>query len=84
MHLLDGDSPVVAALNGSERFQLTVTVIGLDTLLASQSASARSYRREDIFVDHEFVDVITDRDGSAEFDLTKLHDTRRIEPDRVI
>ncbi len=75
VHLIDEDSAFWRAFTGTERFQLTVTVNGLDTLLASQATGACSYLRDDIHVDHDFVDVINIGPGGLEFDLTKLHDT---------
>lgn len=76
VHFLEPESAVMAAFGGSGRFQLTVTVNGIDTLLASQSTGARAYRREDILPDHEFVDVIADDGDGVVFDLSRLHDTR--------
>jgi inward rectifier potassium channel len=72
-HVIEEDSVMYAALRGSGRFQLTVTVSGLDTLLASQSVSGHSYAREEILIDHDFDDVIVDRDGVIHLDLTRLH-----------
>lgn len=74
VHILDETSDVVEALRSPEAFMLTVTVTGLDTLLASQSIGGHSYRREDILVDHAYVDVISDVDGVLHLDLGKLHD----------
>ena len=78
VHFIEEDGAWLAAFRGSNRFQLTVTVSGLDTLLASQSTGARNYRREDILVGHDFVDVIADAAHGLVFDLTKLHDTRPV------
>ncbi|WP_157217084.1 ion channel [Flavisphingomonas formosensis] len=78
IHLLDEDSPMAAALQDMRRFNLTVTVIGVDTLLATQSIGSQLYRREDILPDHEFVDAIGDVDGVVQLDLTKLHHARPI------
>jgi len=47
---------------------------GLDTLLASQSIGGHSYHRDEILIDHEFVDVLTDVDGIVHLDLSKFHD----------
>ncbi len=76
VHILDDDSPVLDALaNGTERFILTLSVSGIDTLLASQSLGGKRYGRETILVDHEFVDVISDDNGTTHLDLRLLHDT---------
>ena len=73
-HVIEEDSDMLAALLGEEPFTLTVTVTGLDTLLASQSIGGYSYRREDILVDHDYVDVISDVEGVIHLDLGKFHD----------
>ncbi len=74
-HILDGESDLLAALQGNEPFTLMVSISGLDTLLASQSIGGYNYRREEILIDHEFVDVLTDIDGVVHLDLSKFHDT---------
>ena len=78
VHLLGEDAPLLAALAGTEPFTLTVTVSGLDTLLASQSIGGRSYGRDEILIDHEYVDVISDIDGTIHLDLAKFHLARPI------
>jgi inward rectifier potassium channel len=75
VHLMDDDSPVLTALEGPDRFVLTVTIGGIDTLLASPSQGGVRYDRDHIRVDHEFVDVISEEDGAIIVDITKLHDT---------
>lgn len=74
VHLIDDDSPLLAALSGEERFMITLTVSGLDTLLATQSTGGMRYRREDVLVDHEFVDVVTEEAGVMCLDLDRFHD----------
>jgi inward rectifier potassium channel len=74
VHLLEEDSAFLAALGGSDPFTLSVTVSGLDTLLASLSIGGHSYRRDDILIDHDYVDVISDVDGVVQLDLTKFHE----------
>ncbi len=76
VHVIEPGSPMLAALKGTDRFQLTVTVGGIDTLLASQTLGGHSYRREDIRLAHDFEDVILDEDGIIHLDLSKLHDVR--------
>ena len=76
VHILDDDSPVLAALDTpADRFMLTLSVGGIDTLLASQSLGGKRYGREDVRIDHEFVDVISDENGVTHLDLRRLHDT---------
>jgi inward rectifier potassium channel len=80
VHVLDTDSPVLAALaNPDDRFLLSVSIGGIDTLLASQSLGGKRYGREAVLIDHEFVDVIHDEDGVTHLDLRLLHDTVPIE-----
>ena len=74
IHLLDEESPVLAAFESDRPFLLVVTVGALDTLLARQSFGGRSYQREDILMDHHFVDVITNREGSIYLDVSRLDD----------
>ena len=78
-HILDDDSAMLAALLGSDPFNLTVTISGLDTLLASQSIGGHSYHRAEILIDHEFVDVLTDVDGVIHLDMSKFHLAHPIE-----
>jgi inward rectifier potassium channel len=72
-HVIEDDSPFFAALRGTKRFQIIVSVSGLDTLLASQTVSGHAYNRDAIMIDHDFEDIIVDRDGIVHLDLTKLH-----------
>lgn len=74
VHLMDDDSPLLAALAGDERFMITLTVSGLDTLLATQSTGGMRYRREDVLVDHEFVDVISEEAGVMCLDMRLFHE----------
>ena len=78
IHLLDEESPVLAAFESDRPFLLVVTVGALDTLLARQSFGGRSYQREDILMDHHFVDVITNRDGSLHLDVSRLDDAEPV------
>ena len=43
-------------------------------IIASQSIGGYNYRREDILLDHEYVDVISDIDGIVHLDLGRFHD----------
>jgi inward rectifier potassium channel len=82
VHVLEQDSPLLAALIDNDRFLLTVMVNGIDTLLASQSLGGRRYTREDIRIDHEFVDIISEKDGTIYLDMHLLHETVPIGDDR--
>ncbi len=76
VHRLEEGSRLLAALRGSTPFTLSVTVNGTDTLLASQSVGSSRYTREDVRIDHEFVDVISERDGTLYLDMHLLGETR--------
>ncbi|MBA3898062.1 MAG: potassium channel protein, partial [Sphingomonadaceae bacterium] len=79
VHLLEEDSPVLKALADSDRFMLSVTVNGIDTLLASQSQGGRRYTREEVLLNHDFVDIISEEAGAMQLDFALLHDTFPIE-----
>ena len=51
-----------------------LAVTGLDRLLATQSTGGMRYRREDVLVDHEFVDVVSEEAGMLRLDLRRFHD----------
>lgn len=78
VHLLADDSPLLATLDGDERFLVTAMVRGTDTLLATATIGNFSYRREDVLRDRDFVDMITSRDDVLHLDMALLHDTRPI------
>lgn len=78
VHLMEDDSPLLESLLGEDRFLLTVTIGGLDTLLASPSQGGARYDREHVLIDHEFVDVISDENGTIRLDMTLLHDAMPI------
>ena len=79
VHLLDEGSPVLAALASEDRFLLTVTIGGIDTLLAGPSLGGVRYDREHVRIDHEFVDIIAEEEGVVRLDMTLLHETMPIE-----
>ena len=74
VHEIEDGSPMMERLRSDGEFRLTVTVSGIDTLLASQALGGQTYRREDVLIDHEFDDMMDDSTELLEFDLTKLHD----------
>jgi inward rectifier potassium channel len=75
VHPLEENSPVLAALTGDDRFLLTVTIGGVDTLLAGPSQGGARYDREHVRIDHDFVDVISEEEGVIRLDMTLLHET---------
>jgi len=81
IHLIDDTSPVLAALASEQPFLLAVTVNGSDTLLARQTLGGRSYQRDDVLLDHHFVDVITNRDGTLHLDVSRLSDVEPMATD---
>lgn len=76
VHPIEDGSAMLAALAGAGEFRLGVSVSGLDTLLATQAIGGRFYGRDEVLVDHEFVDAVADRDGEFELDLAKLDAVR--------
>ena len=78
VHLLPDDSPLIAALDGDDRFLVTAMVRGTDTLLASSTIGNFRYGRDDIRRGHEFVDMITNGDDVLVLEMGKLHETRAI------
>ena len=75
IHVIEDDSPMLASLEGPDHFLLTASVRGVDTLLASSSQGGRRYVREDVRLDHDFVDIISDVGGTMHLDLALLHET---------
>src|SRR5947208_14242798 len=64
IHVLPDDSDILVALERDEHVLLTASVSGTDTLLASPSQAVQRYGRDEIRVDHEFVEMISeDQDG---------------------
>jgi inward rectifier potassium channel len=78
VHPIEAGSAMMATLESDGEFRLTVTVSGLDTLLATQAIGGRTYLRDAILRDHEFTDAVEERDGLFELDLGKLHAARSI------
>lgn len=76
IHPLDDDSAVLAALQSDCAFTLVATVGGLDTLLATQTFGGHRYARADVRIDHEYIDVVREHDGTFHLDLAMLHETR--------
>jgi inward rectifier potassium channel len=74
VHEIEPDSEMMAALEGDGEFRLTVTVSGIDTLLATQALGGEANGRKDILIGHEFDDMIDEGHEMLEFDFTKLHD----------
>ncbi|HEV8406921.1 MAG TPA: ion channel [Sphingomicrobium sp.] len=78
IHVLPGDSDILEALERDEPLLLTASVSGTDMLLASPSQSLQRYRRDEILVDHEFVEMISEDEDGICLDLRNLHLTHPI------
>lgn len=80
VHVIDEASPLAKVIDDpGVPIRITVTIRGLDTLLANASFGSRIYQRDDIRIDEEFVDIFDNRDdGSIHLDLTQLHATRPV------
>ena len=76
VHRLEEGSPMLAAWRDAGEFRLIVSVSGLDTLLATQAIGGRSYRRDDVVADHEYVDVVDEDGGAFRLDLRKISEVR--------
>lgn len=79
IHIIEDGSAFLETLKGTDQFSLTVSVTGTDTLLATQSIGGSTYRREQILIDHEYVDVISDVDGIVQLDFLNFHDARPLQ-----
>lgn len=80
-HIIEDGSAMLAALREADRFTMTVTISGIDTLLATQSISGRTYLRHEILADHDFVDVLDESDGMLQLDMSKFHLARPLADD---
>jgi inward rectifier potassium channel len=76
IHRLEPGTAFDEALRGQRPVTLVVTVIGLDTLLATQSIGSCSYSRQDILIEHEFLDIVSDVEGTPHIDLMRFHEVR--------
>jgi inward rectifier potassium channel len=77
IHVLADDSDIPEKLAGSDRVLLTASVSGTDMLLASPSQALQRYGRDEMRVDHEFVEMVSEDEDGICLDLTRLHE---IEP----
>ena len=79
VHIVNSEEDeLVQALHGRERFLLTASVGATDTLLDSPTQASIRYDRQDVLVDHEFVDIISEANGIVHVDLTRLSETAAI------
>ncbi len=79
VHPLQSDQDeLVQSLLGEERFLLTASVGATDTLLDSPTQASIRYDRQDVLIDHEFVDIISEVNGLMHVDLTRLSETAPI------
>jgi inward rectifier potassium channel len=79
IHVLPDDSDILDALARSDaRVLLTASISGTDTLLASPSQALQRYGRDEIRLDHEFVEMISEDEYGLCLDLTRLHQVQPI------
>ncbi len=78
VHRIDESSPLHgwdhAALSAA-RSRITVSIFGHDETIAASVYALHEYSAEQIFFDHQFVDIISDgEEGTRIIDLTRFHD----------
>lgn len=84
IHIIESDEDeMVRALQGNDRFMLTVSVTATDTLLDNPTQASARYDRQDVRMDHQFVDIISDVDGAMHVDVSRLHDTLELASEAV-
>lgn len=76
VHEIDDASPMLEAMSHDDEFRLTVTVIGVDTLLANQALGAQTYLRASIVTDHVYEDMVETHGSGFVFDLGKIENVR--------
>jgi inward rectifier potassium channel len=84
IHPIDEDSPLfnlTAERMEAEAPTLLVSVGGFDEAISAPITDRKTYQPSDVRIGHVFVDILRDLpDGFVELDLTRLHDTRPIDP----
>lgn len=80
IHVLPEKSDIMEAVERGDALLLTATVSGTDMLLASPSQSLQRYRGNEIFANHEFIEMISQDGDGISLDLRKLHRTQPIDP----
>jgi inward rectifier potassium channel len=76
IHVLEEDSDILAALEGAEPVLLLASVSGTDMLLASPSQAVQRYGRDNIRIDHEFVEMVSEEKDGICLDLSLLHEVQ--------
>ena len=76
VHPIDADAAVLEALRHDPDTRLLLKVSGTYSLLGSPTLSDRVYKRDDIRTDAEFVDIVSEHEGTFTLDLSRLDDTR--------
>jgi inward rectifier potassium channel len=82
VHLLPEDSDIVATVEAGQPLLLTASVSGTDMLLASPSQAAQRYRQTDIWIDHEFVEMISADENVLRLDLAVLDEIQPLGAER--
>jgi inward rectifier potassium channel len=78
IHILPEDSDILRALERGDNGLLLATVSGTDMLLASPSQSVQRYGHQDILLNHEFAEIISEDEDGICLDLTRLHEVEPI------
>jgi inward rectifier potassium channel len=80
MHAIDEKSPLYGLDQQQlidRRVRVICTITGLEAAFGQTVHATHAYEPEDLFWDHDYVDVITVRaDGVTEIDLTKFHEVK--------
>jgi len=84
IHPIDPDSPLYNLTPeriAVEAPTLLVSISGFDEAISAPITDRKTYRPEDVRLDHTFVDILNELpNGYLEVDLTKLHDTEPWRP----
>ncbi len=78
IHNVEEGGPLCKALDNGEEIIIVVSLNGLDTLLGQPAFGGHTYRKGDLRQGERFADIVSDRDGTPEIDISRIHAT---EPD---
>lgn len=77
IHNVEQGGPLCNALDSGEEIVIVVSLNGLDTLLGQPAFGGHTYREGDLRPGERFADIVTDRDGAPEIDISRIHATER-------
>ncbi len=78
IHPVEDGGSLCHALDAGDEITIVVSVNGLDTLLGQSAFGGHTYVSADLRTGERFADIVTDRDGTIEIDIGRIHAT---EPD---